>query len=72
MMMLSPFFRDELLTPVLHFVSIDRRERGSTGRELYHERSKEANQFRIYNMNFDNAMELDPHVNPNESVFEQR
>ena len=24
----SPFFRDELLAPVLHFVSVDRGERG--------------------------------------------
>ena len=25
---MSPFFRDELLAPVLHFVSVDRGERG--------------------------------------------
>lgn len=37
---LSPFFRDELLTPVLHFVSVDRGKRGSARRGLYHERNK--------------------------------
>lgn len=42
----SPFFRDELLAPVLHFVSVDRGERGSAGRGLYHERSKEVNCFK--------------------------
>ncbi|KAG6487952.1 hypothetical protein ZIOFF_056691 [Zingiber officinale] len=45
---------------------------GSAGRGLYHERSKEVNLLQIYNMDSDNAMELDPHVNPNESVFPQR
>ena len=69
----SPFFRDELLAPVLHFVSVDRGERGgSAGRGLYHERSKEVNLFQIYNMDSGNAMELDPHVDPNESVFPRR
>ncbi|PKA50518.1 hypothetical protein AXF42_Ash013733 [Apostasia shenzhenica] len=40
----SPFFRDELLAPVLHFVSVDRGERGLRGKRvgLYHERSKES------------------------------
>lgn len=29
---MSPFFRDELLAPVLHFVSVDRGERGLGGK----------------------------------------
>jgi hypothetical protein len=58
----SPFFRDELLAPVLHFVSVDRGERGSAGKGLYHERSKEVNLLQIYNMDSSNAMELDPVV----------
>ncbi|KAG6504778.1 hypothetical protein ZIOFF_037125 [Zingiber officinale] len=45
---------------------------GSTGRGLYHERSKEVNLLQIYNMDSDNAIELDPRVDPNESVFPQR
>lgn len=68
----SPFFRDELLAPVRHFVSVDRGERGSAGRGLYHERSKEVNLLQIYNMDPGNAMELDPRVDPNKSVFSQR
>lgn len=70
----SPFFRDELLAPVLHFIlSLWTEEKeGSAGRGLYHERSKEVNLLQIYNMDSGNAMELDPHVDPNESVFPQR
>ena len=30
---MSPFFRDELLAPVLHFVSVDRGERGAQREE---------------------------------------
>jgi len=30
----SPFFRDELLAPVLHFVSVDRGERELGGRRI--------------------------------------
>lgn len=30
----SPFFRDELLAPVLHFVSVDRGERGLRGKRI--------------------------------------
>ena len=30
----SPFFRDELLAPVLHFVSVDRGERGLGGKRI--------------------------------------
>jgi len=30
--LVSPFFRDELLAPVLHFVSVDRGERGLGGK----------------------------------------
>ncbi|KAK8916190.1 hypothetical protein KSP39_PZI022396 [Platanthera zijinensis] len=30
----SPFFRDELVAPVLHFVSIDRGERGLRGKRV--------------------------------------
>ena len=45
---------------------------GSAGRGLYRERSKEVNLLQIYNMDSGNAMELDPHVDPNESVFPQR
>ena len=30
----SPFFRDELLAPVLHFVSVDRGERGLGGQRI--------------------------------------
>ena len=61
---MSPFFRDELLVPVLHFVSVDRGERGSARRGLYHERSKEVSLFQIYNMDSGNSMELDSHVDP--------
>jgi len=53
----SPFFRDELLAPVLHFVSVGRGERGSARRGFYHERSKEVNLVQIYNMDSGNAME---------------
>ena len=31
---MSPFFRDELLAPVLHFVSVDRGERGLSGKRV--------------------------------------
>ena len=31
---MSPFFRDELLAPVLHFVSVDRGERGLGGKRI--------------------------------------
>ncbi|KAK7370480.1 hypothetical protein VNO78_37612 [Psophocarpus tetragonolobus] len=30
----SPFFRDELLAPVLHFVSVDREERELRGKRI--------------------------------------
>lgn len=30
--LVSPFFRDELLAPVLHFVSVDRGEKGLGGK----------------------------------------
>lgn len=30
----SPFFRDELLPPVLHFVSVDRGERELSGKKI--------------------------------------
>ena len=30
----SPFFRDELLAPVLHFVSVDRGERGLSRKRI--------------------------------------
>ena len=30
----SPFFRDELLAPVLHFFSVDREERGLRGKGI--------------------------------------
>lgn len=30
----SPFFRDELLAPVLHFVSVDRGEKGFSGKGI--------------------------------------
>jgi hypothetical protein len=30
----SPFFRDELLAPVLHFVSVDRGEGGLRGKRI--------------------------------------
>ena len=30
----SPFFRDELLAPVLHFVSVDRGERELSGKRI--------------------------------------
>ena len=53
--LVSPFFRDELLAPVLHFVSVDRGEGGSSGRGVYDERSKEVNLFQIYNMDSGNA-----------------
>ncbi|KAG1362037.1 hypothetical protein COCNU_10G002560 [Cocos nucifera] len=45
---------------------------GSAGRGLYHERSKEVNLLQIYNMDFGNAMELDPHVDPNDKIFGAR
>lgn len=32
--LVSPFFRDELLAPVLHFVSVDRVERGLGGKRV--------------------------------------
>ncbi|KAL7164691.1 hypothetical protein ACSBR2_040567 [Camellia fascicularis] len=54
--LVSPFFRNELLASVLHFVCGPRRKRGSAGRGLYHERSKEVNLFQIYNMDSGNAM----------------
>lgn len=54
----SPFFRDELLAPVLHFVSVGRGERGSSRRGLYHERRKEVNLFQIYNMDSGNVAGL--------------
>jgi hypothetical protein len=41
---------------------VDRGERGSAGKGLYHERSKEVNLLQIYNMDSSNAMELDPVV----------
>lgn len=53
---MSPFFRDELLAPVLHFVSVDEEKGGSAGRGLYREKSKEVNLFQIYNMDSGNAM----------------
>ena len=31
---MSPFFRDELLAPVLHFVSVDRGEKGFSGKRI--------------------------------------
>lgn len=31
---MSPFFRDELLAPVLHFVSVDRGEKGLRGKRI--------------------------------------
>ncbi|PPS14181.1 hypothetical protein GOBAR_AA06395 [Gossypium barbadense] len=51
---------------------MDRGERGSAGRGLYHERSKEVNLFQIYNMDSGNAMELGFHADPNESSFLRR
>ncbi|KAK5812428.1 hypothetical protein PVK06_027858 [Gossypium arboreum] len=51
---------------------MDRGERGSAGRRLYHERSKEVNLFQIYNMDSGNAMELGFHADPNESSFPRR
>ena len=32
--LVSPFFRDELLAPVLHFVSVDRGEKGLRGKRI--------------------------------------
>ncbi|KVI08559.1 hypothetical protein Ccrd_013063 [Cynara cardunculus var. scolymus] len=32
--LVSPFFRDELLAPVLHFVYVDRGERGLGGKRI--------------------------------------
>lgn len=55
--LVSPFFCDELLASVLHFVSVDRgRSKGSAGRGLYHERG--VNLFQIYNMDFGNVVVL--------------
>ena len=45
---------------------------GSAGRGLYRERSKEVNLLQIYNMDSGNAMELDPHVDPNDKIFGAR
>jgi len=55
----SPFFRDELLAPALHFLSLWTEEKGgSSGRGLYDERRKEVTLFQIYIYNTDsgNAM----------------
>lgn len=65
----SPFFRDELLAPVLHFVSVDRGERGLRGKRVVPWEKQGGQLLQIYNMDSGNAMELDPHVDPNESVF---
>lgn len=67
----SPFFRDELLVPVLHFVSVDRGERGLSAKRFVPS-EKEVNLFQIYNMDSGNSMELDSHVDPNESSFPRR
>ena len=56
----SPFFRDELLAPVLHFVSVDRREKGLRGKRIvtWEKQGKGVNLFQIYNMDSGNAVEL--------------
>jgi len=41
----------------IYFVSVDRGERGSAIRGLYHERSKEVNLFQIDNMDSGNTMQ---------------
>lgn len=61
---MSPFFRDEFLAPALHFFSVD--QGGSAGRGFMREG---VNLLQIYNMDSGNPMELDPHVDLNESVF---
>uniref|UniRef100_A0A8S0Y7B2 Uncharacterized protein n=1 Tax=Spirodela intermedia TaxID=51605 RepID=A0A8S0Y7B2_SPIIN len=50
----SPFFRDELLVPVLYF-SLWTEEKGLR-RGCTMKRSKEVNLFKIYNMDSSNAM----------------
>nr|YP_010737215.1 hypothetical protein P8577_pgp049 [Drosera capensis]YP_010737258.1 hypothetical protein P8577_pgp006 [Drosera capensis]WEQ03474.1 hypothetical protein [Drosera capensis]WEQ03517.1 hypothetical protein [Drosera capensis] len=51
----SPFFREELLSPVL--LSLWTKEKGDSSRRgLYDERRKEVNLFQIYKMDFGNAM----------------
>lgn len=54
----SPFFHDELLVPILHFIlSLWTEEKGgSAGRGLYRERSKGVNLLQIYNMDSDNGV----------------
>ena len=69
---MSPFLRDELLALVLHFVSVDRGERWLSGKGVVPWEKQEGQLLQIYNMDSGNAMELDPHVDPNESVFPQR
>ncbi|KAJ6676033.1 hypothetical protein OIU79_020342 [Salix purpurea] len=59
---------------ILHFVSVDRGERGSARRGLYHERSKEVSLFQIYNMDSRqfNGVGLSCRSDPNESSFPRR
>jgi len=68
----SPFFWDKLLVSILHFVYVDRGKRGSMRRGLYHERSKEANLFQIYNMDSINSVELNSYIDSNELSFPRR
>ena len=54
----SPFLRDELLAPVLHFVSVDRGERGLNGKRIvsWEKQGGQPLFFQIYNMDSDNAI----------------
>ena len=68
----SPFFWDKLLVSILQFIYVDRGKKGSMRRGLYHERSKEANLFQIYNMDSINSVEFNSYINSNELSFPRR
>ena len=63
----SPFFRDELLAPVLHFVSVGR---GEKGLGVYMREARRSTSFKYTTWIL--AMQLDSHVDPNESSFPRR
>jgi len=64
--LVSPFFHDELLALVLPFVSVRRqRERGLGGKSIVPWEKQGVNLFQRFNMDSDNAMELDCNVDLN-------
>jgi hypothetical protein len=54
--LVSPFFRDELLAPVLHFVSVDRGEGGLGGKRSVP--GEKQGGLQIYNMDSGNVVGL--------------